>query len=121
VLTTQKARSIIEKEKKKKGAPNLQNKTIRLVYLPFPESIRGKLQGIAEKNKEGFIIAIDSTRAPLIQRRTLGHELAHIFLNHYEQARPVALQEKEADFRAWEFYRAYKAGNLPEQFKIIAE
>lgn len=83
-------------------------------YEEFPKELRGGILGFTTaKFNDCYIIAIDSTRHPLTQRHTLGHELAHIYLDHLEQpGRNVREQEREANRAAWYFYRQYKAGNL---------
>lgn len=93
-------------------------KEIRIQYFPFPEELQGKLIALTTaKNPERWIVCIDSTRHPLSQRYALGHELAHIFLDHFdrpEAADHVSEIEREADKKTWEFYRAYKAGSLTD-------
>ena len=89
---------------------------IEIMYQAFPQELRGRVTGLTSAKFEGkYIILIDSTRPPLQQRFTLGHELAHICLNHFEQPdRPVREQEREANRQAWNYYRMYKAGQLSQ-------
>ena len=87
---------------------------IQIRYQEFPQEIRGAVYGITTAKVEGlYIILIDSTRHPITQRQSLWHELAHVFLNHFEQHdRPLKEQEREANKKSWEYYRRYKAGTL---------
>ncbi len=88
-------------------------KPVEIRYIAFPEEVQGACGGFLTESSTKYIIAIDSTRAPLQQRQTLGHELAHLFLDHLEQRdRPVMIQEAEAREMAWTYYRAYKSGAL---------
>lgn len=88
-------------------------KQIVIDYIPFPENIQGCVYGMIAEGKTSYIILIDSTRSALTQRRAIGHELAHLYLNHFQSGKPVAEKELEANKRAWDFYRQYKSGTLP--------
>lgn len=89
-------------------------KEVKIEYFDFPEgceTIRGFLSGSC--NFDYWWIAINSRMHPQAQRHALGHELAHLFLDHLEQNdRPVMEQEAEANKWAWHYYREYKAGRL---------
>ena len=89
-------------------------KEVRIKYLDFPEGIKtmpGFLTGSSDLAY--WCIAINSRMHPQTQRHTLGHELAHLFLNHLDQHdRTVMEQEAEANKFAWHYYREYKAGRL---------
>lgn len=81
--------------------------------MPFPEQIQGKIRGSTLHKKGGYyLVFIDNTRAPISQRRTLGHELVHICLDHLEVDSPSCSDENErqANKWAWDFYRLYKHG-----------
>ena len=83
---------------------------IQIQYLPFPVKTCG---GMALWRESDYLIAINTEVCPLLQRRALGHELAHVLLNHLEQpGRPVRELENEANRHAWAFYRAYRDGEL---------
>ena len=82
-------------------------KDIIVKYLPFPESVQGYCSGLVTECDTRYIVAIDSTRSKQKQRHTLGHELAHIYLNHFSD-RSIAEQEREANSKAWHYYRIYK-------------
>lgn len=98
-----------------------KGRQIKITRCPFPETIRGKVRGVTSHDKDGFFVVIDSTRGQVAQRRTLGHELAHIFLGHFDRSDiEWELLEKgtrfitdreieaEADRHAWKYYRLYE-------------
>ena len=98
-----------------------KGRQIKITRCPFPETIRGKVRGVTSHDKDGFFVVIDSTRGQVAQRRTLGHELAHIFLGHFDRSNIEwkLLQngtrfitdreiEAEADRYAWKYYRLYE-------------
>ena len=98
-----------------------RGRTIKITRCPFPETIRDKVRGVTSTDKGGFFVLIDSTRGQVAQRRTLGHELAHIFLGHFDRS-DIKWQlletgtrfitdkgiEAEADRYAWKYYRLYE-------------
>lgn len=56
---------------------------------------------------------IDSTQGEQERQQATGHELAHIFLDHFSQPeKPMLEKEREAGEKALHFYREYLAGNL---------
>ena len=98
-----------------------KGRQIKITRCPFPEPIRGKVRGLTSHDKDGFFVVIDSTRGQVAQRRTLGHELVHIFLCHFDRSdikwQPLTTGtrfitdkgiEAEADRHAWKYYRLYK-------------
>lgn len=98
-----------------------KGRTIKITWEPFPETIRGKVRGLTSADSTGFFVIIDSTRGPQAQRFTLGHELAHIFLGHFDRRdaewKPLTEGvrfitdrnlETEANRHAWRYYRLYK-------------
>ena len=88
-------------------------KEIRIKYLVFPIEVQGAVAGFTREFENSYLVGIDSTRAAIVQRHTLGHELAHIFLDHIDQHdRSVMEQEAEADREAWNYYRAYRDNRL---------
>ncbi len=88
-------------------------KKIRIKHVDFPIDLQGIFGGFAIVDKEEYFIGIDSSRAGIVQRYVLGHELAHVFLNHHEQHdKPIAEQEAEARKEAWNYYRAYRDNRL---------
>ena len=85
-------------------------KSIEITFTAFPE---GPIHGCITDLGERYLILIDSNSYRLQQYHALGHELAHLFLGHFDSSRPVMDLEHEANERAWEFYRAYRNGTLP--------
>ena len=85
-------------------------KPIEIRFESFPEDLRGKIYGLSKDTGRSYLILIDSTQDTQTQRRAIGHELAHVFLNHHGQTgRPVKELEKEAAEMATHFYREYEA------------
>lgn len=73
-------------------------------YMAFPEDMRGKTLGTTienPNNADQFVILIDNTQSPEVQKQTIKHELAHIFLNHFHQPWKTEEQrEAEAEEKA---------------------
>lgn len=90
------------------GRATRNEKEVLIDYIPFPENVQGFVYGMIAEQKHRYIILIDSTRCGLVQRRAIGHELAHLCLNHLHNGKPAAENEREANARTWEFYRRYK-------------
>ena len=101
------------------------NKPIRIKYTEFQEEIRGNITGFTVGGKEDYLVVIDSTLPQEQQQYVLGHELAHIFLNHFDngggaEIRKVAAGEytvpeeleAEAYRNAWNYYNLYINGKL---------
>ena len=90
-------------------------KPISIMFVDFPPQIQGKVRGLTVAKKDGYTIMIDSTRISLLQRRTLGHELAHIFLCHFDSSMkaPVGILEREANHYTWKYYHLFFDGDLP--------
>lgn len=60
-----------------------------------------------------YIIGIDEALPQADYKKVLGHELAHVFLDHLEQPEPVTrAQEQAANDAAGFYYREYITGNL---------
>lgn len=87
-------------------------KHIDIVYTAFPEITRGKIHGVTKESADSFLILIDNTGCRLQQYHALGHELAHVYMDHFTSGRPLAEIEEEANGKAWDYYRAYKSGSL---------
>jgi len=87
---------------------------VKIIRTPFPEIIQGNVYGVLTENrtKDGFLIVIDSSRAPIVQRHTLGHELAHLFCDHFYSGREINDMERESNSLAWHYYRLYRDGML---------
>lgn len=82
----------------------------RIVITPLPIGIC-ILKGISILQDDCYIIGIDQSLPEDEYKRVLGHELAHVFLNHLDNLKPgdrsTADQELEADQRAMEYYKLY--------------
>ncbi len=90
-------------------------KPIEIVYIPFPEGAQGYVLGMTSNQPDKYLIMVDSTRCRILQYRALGHELAHIYLNHHTRQDPVAELELEAESQQWNYYRAYRSGALAHE------
>ena len=77
---------------------------IKLQYMTLPSGIHGAVREM----EHSYVILINSDSPGIVQRFAIGHELAHIFLDHFERSECVLELEKEANKRAWEFYRLYR-------------
>lgn len=104
-------------------------KRVHIVYEACPESL-SDVRGVTLEDQTEYFVLINTSKHPLIQRHALGHELAHIYLDHFDKvqawddmprddsgqrlsiARNLDI-EREANRHAWEFYRAYRDGALP--------
>lgn len=89
-------------------------RSVKIEFAPFPERFRGIIRGYATviTEREKYLIVVDSTRAPIVQRRTIGHELAHVFRGHFDTKLSIEFVEKDASRHAWEYYRLYRDGLL---------
>lgn len=78
----------------------MQNFRIR--FKPFPPEVHGLIGGVTGGKPGGMLtVLIDSTLPEDEQKKTLKHELAHIFLNHFDQdERDIEDIEAEADATA---------------------
>lgn len=85
------------------------NKIIRIVYLAFPD----KIHGATVETDDEFLIGINSGITSITKRFALGHELAHVYLNHLSSGKPLQDAEREANRNAWRFYRAFRDSRLP--------
>ena len=79
-------------------------KQIRIAFLSLP----GKVHGVTMEADDCYIVAVNERDASITQRHALGHELAHIFLDHISSGKPIREAEKEANREAWSYYRIYK-------------
>ena len=65
----------------------------KVMYIDLPDSI----EGIVSKDESGYIVLINSKHPTDRQRFTLEHELAHIYLGHFENKQSIEDIESEAD------------------------
>lgn len=86
-------------------------KEIQIHYMPFPEGCENVGGGVMERSNN-YLILINSLRPQLLQRRSLGHELAHVYLDHFDTSKPIVEVEREARQKAWHYYRAYRDNRL---------
>jgi len=93
----------------------------RIAITPLPNSIR-VLKGISILQDDCYIIGIDYSLPEDEYKHILGHELAHIFLNHLDDMKPgertTVDQEREADQKAPEYYKLY---NDAIQIEMVKE
>ena len=68
-----------------------------LIYKPFPAECAGAVRGILSAAGGRVRIVIDSNQDEQTQRHALRHELAHLVLNHLDDARSIEEIEAEAD------------------------
>ena len=74
-----------------------------LIYKPFPAECAGAVHGILSAAGGRVRIVIDSNQDEQTQRHALRHELAHLALNHLDDARSIArsIEEIEAEADAY--------------------
>ena len=85
------------------NAPNGKPITIRL--LPFPAESQDIGGGTVDTG-DGYFVAVNTNQSRRRQRRTVGHELHHIFAGHFDGDRDIAEIEDEANRAAlWTFIR----------------
>lgn len=89
-------------------APNGKPVTFQLV--PFPEIAQGVIFAATADLGREYRVSIDSTRPRRDQRRSLGHELAHVFLGHFDRPKGTDPEEleNEANRNAARYYAAYR-------------
>lgn len=88
-------------------APDGKPVTFQLV--PFPKIAQGVIFAATADLGSEYRVSLDSTRPRRDQRRSLGHELAHVFLGHFDRPKgtdPEELEE-EANRNAARYYRRY--------------
>ena len=85
-------------------------KKIIIYRTQFPEEIRENVRGMAAEAADRYYVVIDQELTAEAKRKVLGHELAHIFLGHFDNNRSNdQAAEAEADQEAEKYYRLYKA------------
>ncbi len=119
---------------------------ITVEFRPLPAGITGATFR-SESYPEYYLVICDSTTSTQKRRRSFGHELAHIFLGHFDTAAtlkrdttsgelkvsykgeeirkddptPLHLNkepwELEADAAAWSYYRKYKLAFIQAEDK----
>ena len=105
---------VTEKRLERRGKP------IEIKYISFPGELKRLIRGATVERDDHFTVLIDSDLNADQLKRTLGHELAHIFLGHFDDRggdwRPLPDQgqymqdparERAADDHALEYYQMY--------------
>jgi len=89
-------------------------RSVKIKFEPFPEQLRGQIKGISTAlGADKYMIIIDSTRSPIEQRRTLGHELAHVYRGHFDEENlSIDFVERDANRYQWKYYRMFRDGLL---------
>lgn len=83
-------------------------KKIIVSYIMFPEEMRENVRGMAAEAADRYYVVIDQELTEEAKRKALGHELAHIFLGHFDNNRSNdQAAEAEADQEAEKYYRLY--------------
>jgi len=82
---------------------------VEITRTPFPEIAQGIIWGATTATGKRYLVALDSTRSRKLQREALGHELAHIWLRHFERPKGTDPEEieNEANANAARYYRRY--------------
>ena len=78
-------------------------KTIKIIYRP----LSAVFSGATVECDNCYLVVIDCTKDESTQHHAIGHELSHIMLDHFDNGKPLAEIEREADERATEFYNLY--------------
>lgn len=65
----------------------------KVMYIDLPDSVGG----IVSKDGSGYVVAINRKHPIERQRFTLEHELAHIYMGHFESEQSIEDIESEAD------------------------
>lgn len=91
-------------------------KQFELVFYPFPcEHIGGCLT----TNSDGsYLIVINSSLDEEQQHLSIGHELAHLFLNHLESDLPSSTKEEQAEKYSKFYYNLWKEGTFDGMYKL---
>lgn len=71
-------------------------------------SFHPSVYGLSLEKESSYIVLINESRPGIVQRHAIGHELAHIFLDHFNSNRPLKDIEREANRAAWKYYTVYK-------------
>ena len=79
----------------------------------FPKTLDGTIGNFTILEDDLYTVIINADISLPTQHEVLGHELAHIFCNHFQRKDlDRDSKEEEANQKAWEYYEAYKAGKL---------
>lgn len=90
-----------------------KDRKVAIIYRRLPEDVRWDKWGFTIHEGDLYTVIINADISLPTQHKVLGHELAHIFCNHFERKDlDRDSKEEEANQKAWEYYKAYKAGKL---------
>ena len=90
-----------------------KGRKVAIIYRRLPENVRWDNWGFTIHEGDLYTVIINADISLPTQHEVLGHELAHIFCNHFERKDlDCDCKEEEANQKAWEYYKAYKAGKL---------
>lgn len=90
-------------------------KQFKIVYHWLP----GHIGGCLTTNSDGsYLIVINSSLDDEQQHSAIGHELAHLFLNHLESAEPEERKEQQAEKYSKFYYNLWKEGTFDEMCKL---
>ena len=90
-----------------------KGRKVVIIYRRFPEDVRWDNWGFTIQEGDLYTVIINEDISLPTQHKVLGHELAHIFCNHFQRKDlDRDSKEEEANQKAWEYYEAYKAGKL---------
>ena len=90
-----------------------RGRKVAIIYRRMPEGKREDNWGFTIKEVDLYTDIINADISLPSQRHVLGHELAHIFCGHFEMKNIGREQkEEEANLKAWEYYEAYRDGEL---------
>lgn len=92
-------------------------KEIKIVFMQLPESV----YGVTLDSNDGLIVFINNSASSIVQRHAIGHELAHIFLDHFSSNRQLRELEREANKAAWYYYRVFKEHLLNQHIGRAAQ
>lgn len=73
---------------------------VEITRTPFPKIAQGVIWGATAATGTKYLVTLDSTRPRKMQREALGHELAHIWLRHFERPKGTDPEEIENEANA---------------------
>lgn len=86
----------------------IQDSVVKVRYMPFPEEVEGIHGFVQQRRKGSYTIIIDANADTDLQRHTIGHELGHILLHHFDRpAEQIEQMEAQAEQFADDFARIF--------------
>ena len=90
-----------------------QGRKVAIIYRRLPEEHRKETRGFVGKEDGRYTVIINADMSQLQRNFTLGHELAHVFCGHLDRKGLDFIEkEHEADAKAWDYFKAYRDGDL---------